>query len=297
MLTSITRFFNYHRIIAQNPSSVGLLLVRKKHNLAIPVAWEKPKVGCTKLNFDGSSKGKCGKASIGGVFRDHNAKFVLGYAQSIKNSDSTIAELAALLRGLELVLENGWTDVWLEGDAKALVNIIVKRRSMKSLEAQRINAQYPSAVGLLLVRNQHKLSIPVSWEKPKFVLGYAESIESSDNTIAELAALLRGLELIVENGWTNVWLEGNAEALVNMIVQRRTIKSSKAQRYVSRINTIIPKINNCTMTHIYREGNRAADKFAEIGHNLEKPRIWRHAPPNEVLPQDDAKGKIVLRRI
>ncbi|KNA07999.1 hypothetical protein SOVF_166670 [Spinacia oleracea] len=195
-----------HRVITQNPSSSArLLLVRNLHKEPIPVEWKKPKLGWTKLNFDGSSMGKKRKASIGGVFRDHNAKFLLGYAESIENTDSTIAELAALLRGLEIILENGWSDVWLEGDAKALVNIIVKRGTMKSLEAQ---------------------------------------------------------------------------------------------RYVSHINTIIPEINNCTMTHIYREGNRVADKFAEIGQQLENPRIWRHAPPDEVLSvmREDAQGKIVLQR-
>ncbi|KMS94758.1 hypothetical protein BVRB_015560 [Beta vulgaris subsp. vulgaris] len=205
VLTSITRLVRCHRIITQNPSIARLLLVKSLHKEPIPVAWEKPKIGWTKLNFDGSSKGKTGEASIGGVFRDHNAKFMLGYAESIGRSDSTIAELAALLRGLEIILENGWDDVWLEGDAKALVNIITKRRSMRSLEAQ---------------------------------------------------------------------------------------------KYISYINAIIPELNNYTMSHIYREGNRVADKFAQIGHQLETPCIWRHAPPDEVLPimHEDAEGKIILRR-
>ncbi|WJX26520.1 hypothetical protein P8452_15431 [Trifolium repens] len=46
------------------------------------------------------------------------------------------------------------------------------------------------------------------------------------------------------------------------------------------------------------EGNRAADKFAQMGHQLVEPRIWRGVPPDEVLAivLEDAQGKIVLRR-
>ncbi|KAB1227763.1 hypothetical protein CJ030_MR1G028910 [Morella rubra] len=181
------------------------LLLRSWHKEAIPVAWEKPEVGWTKLNFDGSSKGKAGKASIGGVFRNHKAEFLLGYAESIGTASSTIAEVAALRRGLELVLENGWNDVWLEGDYKTLIDIIVKRRQVKSAEMQ---------------------------------------------------------------------------------------------RHVSDINLIIPELKNCRVTHVYREGNRAADKLAQIGHRLDKPRVWRHTPPDEVVDivHEDAEGKVVLRR-
>lgn len=193
---------NWHKEPIQNP--IRLLLLRNWHKEPIPVAWEKPEIGWTKLNFDGSCKSR-GKSSIGGVFRNHKAEFLLGYAESIGRSTSTIAELAALRRGLELVLENGWTDVWLEGDAKTLVDIIV---------------------------------------------------------------------------------------------QRRQVKCAEVQRYVRHINLVIPKLNNCMVTHIYREGNRVADKFAQIGHQLVKPRIWCNIPPNEVLRMvhEDAEGKIILRR-
>ena len=191
--------------IIQNPSAIRLFLVRNFHKEPIPVAWEKPKAGWTKLNFDGSLKSKTGKASIGGVFRDHNAEFLLGYAESIGKTTSTMAELVALRRGLELILENRWRDVWLEGDAKALVDIIMEGRPVKSVEAK---------------------------------------------------------------------------------------------RHVDDINAIIKELDNWTFTHIYREGNRAADKLAQMGHCLQKPHIWRDMPPDEVLTivNEDAKGKIVLRK-
>lgn len=121
----------------------------------VPVAWEKPEIGWTKLNFDGSSKGRAGKASIGGVLRNHKAEFLLGYAESIGRASSTIAELTALRRGLELVLQNGWGDhVWLEGDAKTLVEILVQRRKVKCAEVQKhvshINSIIPEFNGCIV---------------------------------------------------------------------------------------------------------------------------------------------------
>lgn len=201
MLT-VSKILRSQGLISQNP--VGLLF-RNLHKEAIQVAWKKPEFGWTKLNFDGSLKGKTGKASIGGVFRNHNADFLLGYAESIGKTTSTIAELAALRRGLELVLENGWGNVWVEGDAKTLIEIIE---------------------------------------------------------------------------------------------QRRRVKCAEVQRHLNRINLIMPEIKVWKGTHIYREGNRAADKFAQMGHHLKKPRIWRDVPPKEVLRimHEDAEGKVFVRQ-
>lgn len=177
-----------------------------KEAKAIPVEWKKPLIGWTKLNFDGSCKGARGRASIGGVVRNHKAEFLLGYAEPIGRASSTIAELAALRRGLELVLENGWKEqVWVEGDAKTLVEIIVQRRQVRCMEVQ---------------------------------------------------------------------------------------------RHISDINSILVELDNFVVSHIYREGNRAADKFAQMGHHLDRPTIWRDVPPQQVLAivHEDAQGKIVLRR-
>ncbi|PNT75474.1 hypothetical protein BRADI_1g33055v3 [Brachypodium distachyon] len=89
--------------------------------------WRKPEAGRLKLNFDGSSRQHVSSrsASIGGVVRDHEGRFVLGYAERIgKGSTSSVAELAALKRGLELALEHGWRGraLWVEGDAMAAVD-------------------------------------------------------------------------------------------------------------------------------------------------------------------------------
>ncbi|BAT87000.1 hypothetical protein VIGAN_05033700 [Vigna angularis var. angularis] len=179
-------------------------LIRYFHKEIIPVEWKKPSIGWTKLNFDGSCKSLTGKASIGGLVRNHNAEFLLGYAESIGEANSTVAELTALRRGLELARENGWNDLWLEGDAKTLLEIIEKGKKARCMEVE---------------------------------------------------------------------------------------------RHISDIKSILPDFNKMMVSHIYREGNGAAHKFAQIGHDLDHPTIWRLIPPDELVTQllQDAQGTIVLR--
>ncbi|GER53007.1 polynucleotidyl transferase [Striga asiatica] len=181
------------------------IFLRHCHKEAVNVKWARPEKGWTKLNYDGSCKCETGKSSIGGIFRDHNASFLLGYAESIGQSSSTLAELAALVRGLEIVLENGWSNVWLEGDYKSMADIITRKKGV--------------------------------------------------------------------------------------------IKCAQANAHLARVKSMVPEIENCAFTHTYREGNRAADKFAQMGHKLTKPQVWRHVPPNEVLRivNEDAEGKTFLR--
>ncbi|KAI4304318.1 hypothetical protein MLD38_039848 [Melastoma candidum] len=186
------------------PSSSVFAQQRAFHKKPIPVSWEKPNYGWTKLNFDGSLRGGTGKASIGGVFRNHNAEFLLGYAEPIGRVTSTAAEFAALQRGLELILENRWKCVWLEGDALTLV----------------------------------------------------ETVEG-----------------------------------------KRMVKCAEIQRYMTRIKLMIPELRTYKVTHVYREGNRLADMLAQMGHLSEEPRIWT-TPPEEVLPivRDDAQGRTMFRK-
>lgn len=202
---SITSILFPHNISLRNPVSVLIRNYHKKKKGSIEVTWEKPEIGWTKLNYDGSFKRNTGRSSIGGIIRNHNADFVLGYAECIGKSNSTIAEFAALYRGLEIVLENGWSDVWLEGDSKLLVDIITNRRA---------------------------------------------------------------------------------------------VRCPKVEKHVANINLIMPEIKNCVLTHIYREGNRAADKFAQLGYNSKSPQVWRGTCPPEVLKivNEDAQGKAILRK-
>lgn len=162
-------------------------------------AWRKPETGRLKLNFDGSSKHASRRASIGGVYRDHEGGFVLGYAERIGTATSSVAELAALRRGLELAVANGWRSVWIEGDAKTVVDAVRSRARVRAEEDRR--------------------------------------------------------------------LCGEIEAL-------------------------LPMIDDVSVSHVRRQGNRVAHGFAKLGHGAARPRVWRDVPPDEVLGllRRDAEG-------
>ncbi|CAN1165940.1 Putative ribonuclease H protein At1g65750 [Linum perenne] len=178
------------------------------HNDPIHVVWKKPETRWIKLNFDGSCKGENGVSSIGGVIRNHKSEFMLAYAEPICSKTSTLAEMAALQRGLELVRENGWNKVWLEGDAKSIMDII------------------------------HK--------------------------------------------------------------SNKKVSCMELQKFAKNIGMIMSYIDECKLSHVYREGNRTADKLARMGHHLKKLKVWRHVPPNDDVLQkilrEDAIGKTINRR-
>ncbi|KAK1304141.1 hypothetical protein QJS10_CPB11g01049 [Acorus calamus] len=184
----------------KNPRRSFQILSRSHHRRSsIKFAWEKPNADYVKLNFDGTSRGKSCNASIGGVWRNHEGEFLLGYAEPIGRATSLAAELVATKRGLELGLENGWSHVWIEGDAMIVVDFFMDRMRFKSEEV----AGHVKDIGLLM-----------------------------------------------------------------------------------------PQLKHCMISHIYREGNRVADELANMGLKLTKPQIWRDVPPHEVIKfvDEDAEG-------
>lgn len=164
--------------------------------------WRKPEPGRLKLNFDGSSRHASRRASIGGVYRDHEGGFVLGYAERIGAATSSVAELAALRRGLELAVANGWRSVWVEGDAMAVVDAVRSRARVR-------------------------------------------------------------------------------------------VRAPEDLRLFGEIEKLLLLLDDMSVSHVRRGGNRVAHGFAKLGHGAARPRVWRDVPPDEVLRllQRDAEGR------
>jgi ribonuclease HI len=106
--------------------------------------WTPPKKGLLKLNFNGTSKSR--RSSIGGVYGDHNGKFVLGYTQQIGRATICMTELVALKRGLELAVKNRWRNISIEGDFKTAVDAIASRARVR---AKKDLSQWRKIAGLL----------------------------------------------------------------------------------------------------------------------------------------------------
>ena len=100
-----------------------------KRQITIQVRWNRPPVGWFKLNADGASFGNPGKASGGGLIRDHHGSWVKGYMRHIGFTSSIAAEFWALKDGLMLASQLGITQLLVELDAKVVVDLILSSKS------------------------------------------------------------------------------------------------------------------------------------------------------------------------
>ena len=77
-----------------------------------------------KLNTDRSSLENLGTAGSGGVFRDEDSNWVLGYSRHIVITSSFIAELWPMQDGLSLCINRNSLAVDIELDAKAIIDVL-----------------------------------------------------------------------------------------------------------------------------------------------------------------------------
>ena len=97
------------------------------------IRWEKPRAGWITLNPNGSVASNLGPAGGGGLVRDENGDWVMGFARRIGNTSSYLAELWALRDGLQLCLQINAQSVVIELDAKAIVDAFNSPSSSNSI--------------------------------------------------------------------------------------------------------------------------------------------------------------------
>lgn len=85
--------------------------------------WSKPRKGWHKLNSDGGVSDD-GKADCGGVIRNEEGEWIVGYTHKPQTSDCLQAEAWGLLRGLELGWQKGIKHLEVESDSKELIQLI-----------------------------------------------------------------------------------------------------------------------------------------------------------------------------
>ncbi|KAH1064077.1 hypothetical protein J1N35_029064 [Gossypium stocksii] len=69
--------------------------------------WSPPKGGRVKGNSDGSVVIETGSATVGGVIRNAQGEWLLGFSQKIGNMIVCQAEAGALLQGIQLAWGQG----------------------------------------------------------------------------------------------------------------------------------------------------------------------------------------------
>jgi len=69
------------------------------------VCWEKPPLGWAKLNMDEDAVGSSGLAGCGGLIRDENGAWLVGFSRNIGSTTSYAADLWGIRDGLALLLQ------------------------------------------------------------------------------------------------------------------------------------------------------------------------------------------------
>jgi ribonuclease HI len=76
------------------------------------------------LNVDGSLLGSTNTAGYGGLLRDNNGVFLLGFYGAATTPSILFAELMAILHGLQICWENGYRRISCFSDSLQAVNLI-----------------------------------------------------------------------------------------------------------------------------------------------------------------------------
>ncbi|KAK8643708.1 hypothetical protein V6N13_012991 [Hibiscus sabdariffa] len=88
--------------------------------------WKKPPTGCIKLNTDGSVLP--GSSAFGGLLRDCDGDPICAYVTKSLEDNVFLVELWAILRGLVLALNLGFTTLWVESDSSTVVDAINEKQ-------------------------------------------------------------------------------------------------------------------------------------------------------------------------
>lgn len=83
--------------------------------------WFSPSPGNLKLNTDGSWFETRGKAGFGGLFRNDQGEWKLGYYGKMAARSSLETEIWSIYRGLTIILEKGLSNVQIESDSQTAV--------------------------------------------------------------------------------------------------------------------------------------------------------------------------------
>ena len=95
---------------------------------------------------------------------------------------------------------------------------------------------------------------------------------------AELVAAMTGIEIAVRHGWDRIWLESDSTYVVNLFITRSL---EVPWKFKSRWIRTLGMIDHMQfrVSHIFREGNAAADALSKHERN----EVW-YGSPSFLLP-------------
>jgi ribonuclease HI len=111
----------------------------------------------------------------------------------------------------------------------------------------------------------------------EFIHAFAEPLGIATSFYAELSGAMRAIEVAFQHGWHNLWLETDSSLVVAAFSNPNNLITWRLR---SRWRNVLTRIRqmNFMITHIFREGNHAADLLANHGLNINSIIFWHHTP-------------------
>jgi ribonuclease HI len=130
LITAAT-FLSGHKTLKTSTNSMRDFSFMKQFRISLhpsrptilrELLWLPPMPNWIKCNVDGASCGNPGNASCGGIFRNHEAEFVYGFAEFLGVTNAYVAELCGVMRAIEIAFQNHWNNLWIESDSLSVVS-------------------------------------------------------------------------------------------------------------------------------------------------------------------------------
>ncbi|KAL2227910.1 UNVERIFIED_CONTAM: putative ribonuclease H protein [Sesamum indicum] len=110
-------------------------------------------------------------------------------------------------------------------------------------------------------------------EEGAVILAFYEVLGETNNTFAEVFALFKALQLCQTENIPRIWIEVDANCILHLVQQ-----SEKAhwplKHMLTHIRLMLKKVEY-KITHIYREGNKAADYLANLACSTNSSKLLR----------------------
>jgi len=121
-------------------------------------------------------------------------------------------------------------------------------------------------------------------EVGNLVVAMSKKLLEGTNNEAKFEALLLGLRLCKDFKFMDIDIKGDSLIYINAIKSKK-IHNWKLKYIADAIWTILPELGNCTLNHIYQEGNSAANFLANSAcEQVEDAVIAKSCDPWPCLP-------------
>lgn len=99
-------------------------------------------------------------------------------------------------------------------------------------------------------------------DKKELLKEVSEAIGNQTNNYAEYTALIRALEISLDEGYKDIEILSDSELVVKQVNKIYKVKDSNIKDLYEKVNALLPKFSSFKIAHIPREENTKADKLA-----------------------------------